>query len=59
MMKQVLLVLSFAAVASAIPHIASLEESIIALESAGEKLKSRVHDVFVEWKAKVRSYTFC
>jgi hypothetical protein len=54
MMKQVLLVVALAAVASAIPHIAPIEQSIeAAIESVEEKIKSRVHEVFMDWKSKV------
>jgi hypothetical protein len=51
--KHVLLICALVCCASAIPHFEPVDRAISALESAEEKFKSRVHDIFVNWKSKV------
>ncbi len=51
--KHILLFGAIVCSASAIPHFESVDRAISALESAEETIKSRVHDIFVDWKSKV------
>ena len=52
--KHILLMGALVCCVSAIPHFEPVDRAISALESAEEKIKSRVHDIFVTWKQKVK-----
>jgi hypothetical protein len=56
--KQFALICALICCASAIPHFEPVDRAISALESAEEKVKSRVHEIFVNWKSKVRNCMF-
>jgi hypothetical protein len=51
--KHILLIGALVCCASAIPHIEPVDRVISSLDSAEQKIKARIHDIFVDWKSKV------
>ncbi len=52
--KNVLLICALVCCVSAIPHFEPVDRAISALEAAEDKIKSRIHDIFLDWKSKVK-----